>query len=602
MVLPLCLAGCTDENADDVVIGGGGIVLSMPTLDVQVHSTRTAPSGLSKPADAAFHLQIVRQSNDVVIYDGAFTSEKITAAPDDYAITATYGDNPLLGIDTPYYIGTTTATVVSTTEPTQVELPVKVGNALVSAVFGTDEETAARFNRFFDSYAVNVRIGNNYASITSDLPEKSVYVRAGSTIELTFSGYLKALGEEVSMPIRLPEEVSYTLSAADHLIITLSLEPNAESAVVNVVKAELEKVNVEEKVSYNWLPSPVVTTEHKYVAGELVGTDLSIGASFPDATWEARIHQGSASGNVVRILSGKGALTSTYQMNPNWPYLPPGTYVATYRYYSKQGKAYNFSKTTTFTVPNADLTLTLDAYTSYSKYEEGDIAAANACERLTVYSPKVTWNISDNLLANANYSKSYTTSIAGINATVDASRNTATLANITNVPVSSTPHTLTVTANFCGQDVVATKQLRITGLPVTFAPPKSSEWTRSGSGSWESNYTVLGKRGGLLTESNETLTNTSSVIIPARTHFCMDYHIVIHPATMGTTFSVNCNSRNIYTQQQDGGAANSNDYTYQGTTPTFNFTDVITQLQCLNSYGGGNTCTNIYTLAFKYAE
>lgn len=574
----------------------------MPGISAEVTETRSTPAELGIPQPTDFHLTIVRQSNDVTIYDKAFTSEKIKAAPDDYSIRVSYGTNPLLGLDAPYYIGTATATVESTTEPTTVNIPVKIGNALVSAVFGDTEENAVRFDRFYEDYSVDVTIGTSSASITNERPDKSVYVRAGNTVELTFSGYLKSLGQRVSMPLVLPEDMSYTLNAADHLIITLGLEPNAESAVVNVTKAVLDSVGVEEKISYNWLPRPVVTTEHKYVRGELVGTDLNIGASFPDATWEAHIHQSTASGNVVRVLSGKGALTSTYQMNPQWPYLPPGTYVATYRYYSKQGRAYNFSKTTEFTVPNADLTLTTDAYTSYSKYEEGDIEAANACERLTVYEPRAKWNVAASLLANSNYTKTYTTSIAGKTATVTATRNDAVLDNITDVPVSGNPYTLTVTANFCGQSVSATKQVRITGLPVTFAPPKSSDWTRSGSGSWESSYAVLGKRGYLLTESNETLTNTSSVNIPSRTHFCMDYYIVIHPATVGTTFTVSCNSRSIYTQRQDGGAANTDDYPFQGTTPTFNFTEVITQLQCLNSYGGNNTCTNIYSLTFKYAE
>lgn len=588
---------CTGEaSLEDEV--SGGLQLSLSGISAEVSPTRTTPADLGKPSPADFHLNIVRQSNGVTIYDAAFTDQKIKAAPDSYSITATFGTNPILGLDDPYYIGTTTATVESTTEATPVSLPVKIGNALVSAVFND----TARFNRFYDSYSVVVQVGSNSAAITNENLSKSVYVRAGSTVELSFTGYLKALGQQVSMPLQLPEGVSNTLQAADHLIFTLALEPNAESAVVNVVKAELEKADVEEKISYNWLPAPVVHTEHKYVRSELVGTDVSIDASFPGTTWEATIHQGSASGNVVRVFQGQGALSSSYQENAAWPYLPPGHYVATYRYYSKQGQAYNFSKTTEFTVPNANLTLTADAYTAHSKYEEGDIDAANACERLTVYKPSVQWNVAASLLANENYTKTYTTSIAGKTKTVTATRNNMTLDNITEVPVSGNLYTLTITANFGGQTVAATKQVRITGLPVEFAPPKSSEWTRSGSGSWQSGYTVLGNRGGLLTESDETLTNTSSVNIPAGTHFCMGYNIVIHPATIGTTFSVSCNSHIIFTQRQDGGALNSDDYPFQGTTDIFQYSDVITQLQCKNSYGGGQTCTNIYSLTFKYGQ
>ena len=570
----------------------------MPGISAEVTETRSTPAELGIPQPTDFHLTIVRQSNDVTIYDKAFTSEKIKAAPDDYSIRVSYGTNPLLGLDAPYYIGTATATVESTTEPTAVNIPVKIGNALVSAVFGDTEENAVRFDRFYEDYSVDVTIGTSSASITNERPDKSVYVRAGNTVELTFSGYLKSLGQRVSMPLVLPEDMSYTLNAADHLIITLGLEPNAESAVVNVTKAVLDSVGVEEKISYNWLPRPVVTTEHKYVRGELVGTDLNIGASFPDATWEARIHQGTASGNVVRVLSGKGALTSTYQMNPQWPYLPPGTYVATYRYYSKQGRAYNFSKTTEFTVPNADLTLTTDAYTSYSKYEEGDIEAANACERLTVYEPRAKWNVAASLLANSNYTKTYTTSLAGKTATVAATKNDEVLANITDVPISANLYTLTITANFCGQEVAATKQVRITGLPYSLNLKSHSEWSESGSVDWYDNDVRLGH----LSTGGQSITTNSSVIIPQNTRICADYHVNVHSATVGTTFSITAGGQVMLSITEDGGFGNNKDNLHQGTSQSIVANSTITSLVCNNSYGAGQTCSHIYSLTFKYAE
>ena len=181
----------------------GAIQLSMPGISTEVSETRSTPADLGTPAPTDFHLSVVRQSNGLAIYDDAFTSNKIKAAPDDYNISVTYGTNPLLGLDAPYYIGNAQATVVSTTEITEVPVTVKIGNALVSVVFGDTEENAERFSRFYDSYSVDVRIGTTSASITNELPNKSVYVRAGSTVELFFTGYLKALEKQVSMPIVL---------------------------------------------------------------------------------------------------------------------------------------------------------------------------------------------------------------------------------------------------------------------------------------------------------------------------------------------------------------------------------------------------------------
>lgn len=591
------LGSCIADLPYDPAVTGGGFVLSMPGIDAQVHDTRTTPSQLDKPVAEAFHLNIVRQSNNAVIYDGAFTSEKIAAAPDDYTITASYGDNPLLGLDKPYYIGTTTATVISTTEPTEVSLPVGVGNALVSVTFGSDEEEAARFDRFYSDYAFNVTVGSYIISLTPDIADKSIYVRAGSTVTLMFTGYLKAAERQVTMPITLPDGVSNTLSAADHLIVTLSLEPNAESAVVTIVKAEVEKVAVEEKVSYNWLPRPVVTTVHQYASGELVGTDLNIEASFPDVQWEARIHQGSATGNVVRVLKGKGALSSTYLDNPSWPFLPAGTYVATYRYYSKQGKAYNFEKTTEFTIPEPTLTLTADAYTAHTKYEQGDIAAANACERLTVYEPKVVWSVANSLLTNANYTKTYTTSIAGIINTVDATSNNTTLADITNVPVSGSLHTLTVTGTFCGQAVVATKQLRITGLPVNFNPPSTSTgWSNdAGTTDFNSDHVRLGNYSW---SQPHRIKNDSWINVPRGTYLTLDYDIVLHRGAVSTTANVKVGSQQIVEVSE----STYNEDVHNTGVVTVILSADASMMTCEGSYGSGATHTKVYKLHFKYGQ
>ena len=594
-----CLVGgCSWSDEWTIVEESGSLQLSLAGISTDVCETRSTPAELGKPAPTDFHLTIIRQSNGVTIYDGSFTDQKIKAAPDEYAITATYGTNPLLGLDAPYYIGTGSATVVSTTEATPVSLPVKIGNALVSATFNDME----RFSRFFDGFAVKVAIGNYSASITDEKPNKSVYVRAGSTVELFFTGYLKALGQQVTMPIVLPEDISYTLQAADHLIFTLDLEPNAESAIVTVTKAELEHVDVEEKVSYNWLPKPVVHTEHIYMKGELVGTNITIDASFPETIWEAEIHQGSASGKVVRVLTGQGALSSTYQENtewPDWPYLPPGNYVATFKYFSKQGQAFNFSKTTEFTVPNANLTLNVDAYTAHSKYEEGDISTANACERLTVYKPSAQWNVATSLLANANYAKSFSYSIGGQSFNVEANQQKMTFDNITGVPVSRTLYTYMVEGNFAGQKVYASKQLRITGLPYSLDLNSHSEWSEDGKVTWNTDNVQLGN----YTTGDQSMTTNTSINLPTGTKFSGVYNVNVHCATVGTTLSVTVGSQVLFSFQEGGGTfLLGTDHLYSGTTETLTASNNITSITCTNSYGAGGTSSYIYALTIRYGQ
>lgn len=592
------LGGCSFSDEWEMQADGGGLQLSLAGISTEVSETRSTPAELGKPKAADFQLNIVRQSNGVTIYNGPFTTQKIKAAPDEYTITATYGTNPLVGVDAPYYIGTGTATVESTTEATPVSLPVAVGNALVSATFNDME----RFNRFFDNYAVKVAIGSYSASITYEKPEKSVYVRAGSTVELFFTGYLKALEKQVTMPIVLPEDVSYTLQAAQHLIFTLDLEPNAESAIVTVTKATMEHVEVNEKVSYNWLPAPTVHAEHKYVNGELVGTDISIDASFPGTTWEAEIHQGSATGKVVRFLTGQGALSSTYQENalyPDWPYLPPGKYVATFEYYSQQGQSFNFSKTTEFTIPNANLTLTVDAYTAHSKYEEGNISAANACERLTVYKPSAQWNIAASLFSNDNYTKTFNYSVGNQSFTVDATQQKMTFDNITNVPVSRTLYTYMVNGNFAGQSVYASKQLRITGLPYSIDFTSHSEWSEDGKITWNSDNVQLGN----LSTGDQSMTNNSSINLPVGTKFSGIYNVNVHCAAIGTTLSIKVGNQTLLRFEEGNGTPIfGTDHPYSDTTDTFTAEGNITSITCTNSYGAGGTCSYIYGLTIRYGQ
>ena len=595
----LLLCGCTETDEWVPGEGYGALQLSLSGISTTVETTRSTPAELGKPSPEDFHLTVVRESNGITVYDGPFTEGRIPVAPDSYTITATYGSNQKIGLDTPYYSGSTTATVTSLSEPTSVHLPVSVANALVSAVFGESDEETARFSRFYDNYGVNVIIGDDAARISGDLPHKSVYVRAGSTIALTFSGYHKALKQQVTMPIQLPDELSYTLAAADHVILTLALEPNAESAVVTVVKGELEHVGIDDKISYNWLPKPVVHTEHKYIDGKLMGTDVSIDASFPDATWEARIHQGTATGNVVRTLTGSGALTSSYLSENEWPYLPPGEYVATYRYYSRQGKAYNFSKTTTFTVPAAALTLEADAYTAHSRYEAGDVDGANACERLTLYHPSARWNIDESLLRNANYAKTFRYSIGSQTFTAQATSPSMTFADIAGVPVSGTPYTFTVTGTFAGQTVTGSKQVRITGLPYSMNLGSHSEWSEDGKVSWNADAVQLGN----YSTGGQSITTSSSVFIPKTTKYCANYSVNLHCATVGTTFSITAGSQVILSIKESGGTfLVGTDNPHNGTTNTFAANSDITTVTCDNSYGAGGTSSYIYSLTLKYGQ
>jgi len=596
MLLALLFTGCVNEmDAPSATGNGGRLQLTLGNIST---ATRGTPSELGVPTAADFNVRVLNTVGRAV-YDSAYCDTELSVPIGTYDIIAELGDNPSLAYDSPYYVGTATA-VVEENQTTAVTIPCKVGNALVSAYFGEDETMQERFNRFYSSYALRVSVGNYSMNIDNVHPDYSVYMRAGSKVSLKFYGHYIPMDEDVVMDIALPDDVSATLGAADHLKVTLSVREVGNEADVIVSKAEVEKMDIEQSLSYNWLPAPTLTTEHVYSNnGLLLGTDITTSTSFPGATWTAQIHQGSATGTIVRTLTGTGALSQAYTEDENWPFLPAGTYVATFSYTGKQGGTYNFSKTRTFTVPQPTLTLTADCYTSYSKYLEGDISMANACERLTVYNPSAVFSVDNSLLANENYARTYTYSISSQSTTVTADSNTPVWAKITNVPVSGNLYDFKVIAAFCGQNVTATKQVRITGLPYSLNLSSHSEWDEDGSVTWDSDNVRLG----YYTTGDQSITTNSSVYIPQGTKYCADYEVNVHTGTVGTTFSITAGSQVILSIKESGGTfLVGTDHISSGTTTTFSANSNITSLTCKNSYGAGATCSYLSLLIFKYAE
>ena len=137
LLLSALLAACSEDIL--VEQPTGGFQLSIAGVSSDVTATRATPHDLGVPAAEDFLLKIVRNENNAVLYNRTFTSERIPAAAGNYTITVSHGDNPEIGRNTPYYEGKTTATVeAGSTEPTQVSVPARVANALVSVRFGSD--------------------------------------------------------------------------------------------------------------------------------------------------------------------------------------------------------------------------------------------------------------------------------------------------------------------------------------------------------------------------------------------------------------------------------------------------------------------------------
>ncbi|MBR0244113.1 MAG: DUF4493 domain-containing protein [Bacteroidaceae bacterium] len=557
--------------------------------------TRATPEELGVPAPEDFHLRIVNKAGRAV-YEGSFTSQELTLPTGNYSIIATYGTNPLLGIDTPYYIADATATIVKE-ETTQVQLHAAVGNALVSVNFGRDEAEQSRFDRFYSDYALYVHVGSYSIPITKEKNSESIYLQAGQHATLSFWGKLKFENDrEVAMDLE-SNDFPTTLEAADHAIVTLSL-PDPESALtVDIIKVTLENVTLEETIPLSWLPVPTVTPVHRYASnGNLIGTDLTFSNSYVGMNWRAVVS--NASGTDIRLVQGTGELLSDYTSSSSWPYLPQGKYKASFYIISDDDKA-KLASTREFLVQAPAISVIADGYTSYDKYLTGDIETANACERLTVYEPSAKLNVSPSLLTNSNYSYTFTYTYDGATGNVPAGINYYAPGNLTEQAVQREPHVLRIDATFDGVSATDQADFIITGLPYSLDLNKHDEWDESGGVDWFENDVRLGH----LSTGSQYIQTTSSICLPPATYFCADYSVNVHTLTVGTYLSISAGQTEILHLSESGTPFRDTDHLYSGTTDAFHDDDTyITLLRCYNDYGAGQTCSHIYSLTLKYAN
>lgn len=248
----MLMAACQTEQWE---APQGGLCITLAE-DVSI-STKSTPAELGKPTAEKFTLNIVKESTGESLYSGVYTSQPIPASTGTYTVTATYGTDYAIALDSPYYKGEATGVEVEANQPTPVTLTCKVANALASIVYG--EGQIDKFNDLFSTYGVEVKAGNSSVTIgRNGSTTQSAYYRAGSTPTFTFKGTLKESNKNVSMEITSDKLTADAFQAGQHCKLTLSLEPATAGAIITVEKVEVETVTISETIPVEWLPKPKV--------------------------------------------------------------------------------------------------------------------------------------------------------------------------------------------------------------------------------------------------------------------------------------------------------------------------------------------------------
>lgn len=596
LALGLTYSACNE--IEDMETAQGTLRFSITQVSVKTE-TRATPSELGTPLTSSFNLKLQRVGTSLIPYDGKFV-ETLQVKTGMYDITATCGDNPIIGRNAPYYIGKTENVVVDTDATTPVTIPCKVANALISVKFGKDEEERTRFERFYADFGVSVFVDDYSMEIPMDDTHSSIYFRAGSSPKLVFYGKLK---NDNNRPISFDltsESLPKVFQEADHAIVTLTLPDPESASIVNIGKVAVEDANMDETIPLSWLPVPTATPKHQYDGnGYLVGTNVTFSNSYPGMNWKAVLV--NANGEEVREIEGQGELLTKYDNSTEWPYLPQGKYTAHYYFLTNEGETKVSSRE--FTVPQPQIEVSAGGYSSYTKYLEGDIDGANACNNKTIYEPWVRLHVSMDLLQNDKYSYSFSYTYNGVRQDIYNGQSYYYTSVIENQPIRVEPYVLKVNATFDGASAETSKEFYITGLPVKFSPPSESNGWKGETKcvKFSDSEVKLGNIGGISTQGEDKISN-QNFAVPRGVYVQLDYNLGISPATMGTTISIALGNEELYAKSQAGEIGLSFPvYKYTGSTTT-EIKRQATQMECRNSYGGGSTYTSIYSLELKYAN
>ena len=405
--------------------------------------------------------------------------------------------------------------------------------------------------------------------------------QGAKTIALLPPSESTAFAEGTYYMVLAPETVEgFTLTLTDTNGKTYSQHSSASVGGNWGVICNLGNVDLIEK--------PVITPQHVYENGTLVGTKVTLTAPVSDKAWSAVIK--NTNGETVRTLAESTGTLTTDHTDANWPYLPKGNYTVEYTYTTANGKQMN--ATSAFTInENPQFSVTLDANSTYSYYLAGDVDKANRMDKNTVTGIVCqAHGILPSILANDKYGFALNNNFNGTIASTGDN-----VANYNDISITQLGETeLTASVTFDGISKTGNKKIYITGLPFRFEPPTTKTWTSDGGvkdGEGQNGSTRLGW---WQWEGNQSLTY-DKVNIPANTKLALDYKFIPHGGTVNTTFTISVGNQTIAS-----GQGKYYDYVTHEGRKDFSNSQLVTYVKCNNSYGAEQSGTDLYLVALSY--
>lgn len=307
LLLCMLLGGCQENEATDLS-GKTGLLVTLTDEDNKAYS-RKAPSELEDPLTEMFQLKILYSGTDKSAYKGA-CKEYVLLQEGLYDLTATYGDNPVIALDAPYYVGSLNAQEVIKGEMTSASISCSVANSLLSVIYNRES-----LNKMYESYFVTVSVGSESVDLDAD-SGKSAYFRAGSSVKLVFHGRLSGTGKEVVYDIPDQEQFA-NIAVKTHVKVTLGLDDSEISSGVgiSIEKLETETVSIAETIPSEFMPKPKLESDdflnNELSFAETEKKSATIRLKLSSALQELKLKFNSADTKFAGLEQGKEYLLSS---------------------------------------------------------------------------------------------------------------------------------------------------------------------------------------------------------------------------------------------------------------------------------------------------
>lgn len=219
--------------------------------------TKAMPDALSPQLTDQFVVTMISIAEKKLVFGGtcaAFNAKAQLFKSGEYTIEASFGANPVLAMDAPFYTSEKDTVTVEAGKEQTVALRCSVGNALASFELMNKD----KLDKVLKDYYVEVVVSGQSVKWYPGSVENP-YFKAGS--EVIF--YLKGIWIENNQPYS--KKIANLLPAVSGKRYNYKLKfdtSNMTGAILDIqVDASVETVTVNQILPPNWLPKPKITAE-----------------------------------------------------------------------------------------------------------------------------------------------------------------------------------------------------------------------------------------------------------------------------------------------------------------------------------------------------